>query len=316
MDQDCSGYSIVTAPANFGGSDDSIGTLSQDFNTNYATVTAVDGGDLQGGAQWTAAIWYQLYDCCEFQSYDPTVFFQVHVKPPNISSISPSRGPVGNNTTVTISGQRFRNTQTLSAGTGVTVTITQRNSTSITATFAVSDSADSGNRDVKLTTQGGATSNTVQFYVQVPFAFTPSTPTQTSLGCATGTAGYGAQVPYTVTDNDGQAIALSGMTPEEKVTQNGNTNGQYASFSTPVTTTSSGTFTDIPIGTCYGPPVPQTNLCIPVKQEFRVKVPKTGGGDMTFFLGTTVNRQDCVSGIDITIATGTTSNHWTLGNIN
>ena len=38
MDQDCSGYSIVTAPANFDGSDNSIGTLSRDPNTNYATV--------------------------------------------------------------------------------------------------------------------------------------------------------------------------------------------------------------------------------------------------------------------------------------
>ena len=180
----------------------------------------------------------------------------------------------------------------------------------------MSETANSGNRDVKLTTQGGAASNAVQFYVQVPYAFTPATPSPTPPDCTAGSSGYEVQVPYTITDNDGHTILLSGMTPEEKVTQNGITDGQYWTFSTPVSTTSDGTFIDKPIGTCFGPPVPQTNMCIIVKQEFRVRVPKTGGGEMTFFLGTTVNRTDCVNGIDVTVSTGTSSNHWTFGNIN
>ncbi len=87
---------------------------------------------------------------------------------PEITSISPPRGLVGNSVSVTINGTGFSaSTPSVSAGSGITATITSHTDTQIQATFAITSSASGGNRSVTVTA-AGETSNASSFYVQIP----------------------------------------------------------------------------------------------------------------------------------------------------
>jgi hypothetical protein len=139
---------------------------------------------------------------------------------------------------------------------------------------------------------------------QIPYAFAATGLTSTDLGCSTGSVGYGAIVAYQVVDRNGNQIKRSGMTPQELVTvsdDRGNVisaGTQYRSFSTPVSTTSNGTFTDKPVGSCLSPP-PSSNVCFNVTQLFNLVV-----GNTTFDIHTITIRRDCVQGIRVSVQNG------------
>jgi hypothetical protein len=86
---------------------------------------------------------------------------------PSIASISPTQGPVGNTVSVTINGNGFGTSPTVSAGSGITATINSASNTQIQASFNISSSATPGNHSVTVTASG-QTSNSVNFFVQVP----------------------------------------------------------------------------------------------------------------------------------------------------
>jgi len=87
---------------------------------------------------------------------------------PRIDSIAPARGLIGASTMVTIQGRGFVDgSTTVSAGTGITVTLNSVSETQIVATFDVSTTAPAGNHSVTAT-RNGQTSNSVNFFVQVP----------------------------------------------------------------------------------------------------------------------------------------------------
>jgi hypothetical protein len=86
---------------------------------------------------------------------------------PHITSISPSRGLIGATTSVTISGSGFGTSATVNAGSGITVANSSVSDTQISVNFQVASNAPSGNHTVTVSTAVG-TSNSVNFYVQVP----------------------------------------------------------------------------------------------------------------------------------------------------
>ena len=147
----------------------------------------------------------------------------------------------------------------------------------------------------------------------LPYAFKGISVTQTNLNCPQGYVGYGAKVVYQVIRQDGTAILKAGMTPEEIVSSAAGGFSDYRPFATPTTTDSAGKFNDIPIGTCFQNP--PSNICLDVRQQFRVKVP-TANGEQLYFLGTEANRRDCRDGIKVTITTGTDTQTYTLGTVN
>jgi len=87
---------------------------------------------------------------------------------PKITSLSPTRGLIGRAIDVTINGRGFGTNPTVNvAGTGITVTITSKTNTQINTSFAIASNAGAGNHGVTVTSRG-QTSNTVNFFVQVP----------------------------------------------------------------------------------------------------------------------------------------------------
>jgi hypothetical protein len=137
----------------------------------------------------------------------------------------------------------------------------------------------------------------MNFFVQVPTFFTPTSANTTLNMTCTSNQGFFAYVDYQLSDQLMNPILVAGLTPQESVSQNGGAYSAYNQFSTPVTTTSSGTFTDIPVGSCILTP-PPPNRCIPVAQKFQIMVP---GVTNPFPITTTVSRTDCQEGIKINV---------------
>jgi hypothetical protein len=228
-----------------------------------------------------------------------------------VDSVSPERALIGP-VDVVINGSGFgTKTPTVSAGTGIAVSNIQLiNSGEVRARFTIGVGASAGNQAVSVTTSLGLTTTVSgNFYVQTPYAFSAISVTQTNLNCDAGTAGYGVQVMYQVVDDQGHPIAQSGMTPEEIVSSAAGGFSDYKHFASPPTTDGFGRFLDVPVGTCSNATF---NLCLDVRQEFRVKIP----GDLLYFIGTQANRRDCRDGLKITVTTGPASQTFTLGTVN
>jgi len=293
---------------------------------SFGVVTAVGAGETTVKANWTdyrydmrfvmcsnfGAGAPNCYDCNQPVTVSPTPQATQKVKP-RITSITPSRGVAGVTTTVTIAGRGFRSPVSASAGSGITASnVTVNSSTSITADFAVAANATGGNRAVTVTCNNKTSNNDKTFFVQIPSEFIPLNLATANLGCPTGAAGFGAEVTYQVADQAGQAITVSGMTPQERFTVNGTLAfNDFRAFATPQTTDANGTFLDTPVGTCAGPPPPSFNFCVDVVQTFNIVV-----GSTTFTIPTTTTRRDCMQGIRVVVTTGTVSRTSSLGTVN
>jgi hypothetical protein len=73
---------------------------------------------------------------------------------PRVNSISPTQGRISANTSVTITGLGFGSNPTVSAGTGISVTVNSASDSQIQATFNVSSTAPGGNHQVTVTANG------------------------------------------------------------------------------------------------------------------------------------------------------------------
>jgi hypothetical protein len=143
---------------------------------------------------------------------------------PNITGISPSLGPIGGTTVVTISGSGFgrsQGTSTVSAGSGITVPWVSWTDTSIVADFQVANNVAGGNRSVSVTTTAG-TSNVVSFYVQIPSVAQVSSSATTSVDCTLNgntTKECLTELRYQVMDQElaPKAIAFAYMIIEEYI---------------------------------------------------------------------------------------------------
>jgi hypothetical protein len=140
--------------------------------------------------------------------------------------------------------------------------------------------------------------------VNIPKYFEALSVTDANLGCGTNTAGYGVKVKYQVLDENMNPIQMAGMKPQELVTVTDDAGNvishdtQFRPFATPQTTDAAGQFTDIPVGTCFGPPPPSQNVCVTSTQLFNIIV-TTGGASATYDIATITFARDCLQGVKV-----------------
>jgi hypothetical protein len=144
---------------------------------------------------------------------NPTLFdigaveYQGVNQPPTFTSISPNTGRRGTTFQVTITGTNLGGTTNVTvSGGGVTVTNLVPSSTTITATFTISQTAGLGTRNVAITAGGGT--------VTATNAFTVLGPSVTGINPATGLRG--STIPVTISgsglqDSTGVVMAGTGI---------------------------------------------------------------------------------------------------------
>lgn len=110
--------------------------------------------------------------------------------------------------------------------------------------------------------------------------------------------GHYVEVTYRVLDQTGEQINRAGMTPLESVTLNGQSSG-FMSFATPEVTDSNGEFVDTPVGSCFGGD-PPPNLCIDVKQDFKIKYTTASSQTIEVEISNSTTRRDCMQGVRLT----------------
>jgi hypothetical protein len=147
-----------------------------------------------------------------------------------------------------------------------------------------------------------------------PHAFVALSVTETDLGCPSGTFGFGAKVKYLVTGLAAVPVRQSGMTPREIFFVNGTPNSfLFSQFATPPQTDFLGTFTDIPIESCFpGSPFSTLNSCVSVKQIFNIVVPNDPNSPHSIITETL--RKDW-RGIRVEVKNGPVTETFTLGEV-
>ncbi|QXU40125.1 MBG domain-containing protein [Pedobacter sp. D749] len=135
----------------------------------------------------------------------------VQVAAPTVTALSPTSGPTGGGTSVTITGTNFSGTTAVTFGATSATGFTVNSATQITATAP----AGTGTVDVRITTTGGtsATSASDQFtYVAAP--------TVTALSPTSGPTGGGTSVTITGTNFSGTTAVTFGATAATGFTVN------------------------------------------------------------------------------------------------
>ncbi|MGH9906958.1 MAG: IPT/TIG domain-containing protein, partial [Pyrinomonadaceae bacterium] len=154
------------------------------------TATALNGGEADISASFSGRYYY-IQEC--YPQYGPeTGYANDEIRPnlpgcgdcdwdlalqqpqrrlrvkPRITSITPGRGLINSTISVSIDGSGFAGGSTVSvAGTGVTASVQSSSATSLSVNLNISANATPGNHGVTVTTSG-KTSNSVNFFVQVP----------------------------------------------------------------------------------------------------------------------------------------------------
>jgi hypothetical protein len=191
---------------------------------------------------------------------------------PRIDSVSVTKGLIGDSQAVTVTGVGFTTLPSINftSGTGITVTYSSVSDTQIQATFVVSQTASAGNHSFVVQNSQSLTSNSKNYYVQIPTSLSvlsvtvlPDGPSPPS-GC-NPSLNYGIKVDvkYRVLDQNspGQAIQSANMTPHETGTffTGGSFDGNIGPVSgyptSSATTASDGTFHDVPLGVCSAFPI-------------------------------------------------------------
>ena len=177
-DKDCYGEVGLPYPQ-------TLATWSSDV-TGVATVNGSGTASTAGAGQttiratWSDIRYLQFVMCSNFSpgapqclncdaptevTPNPSATLQVK---PEITSISPDRGLINSTVGISIIGSGFGSASTVTVGgTGVTASVQSFSSTSLSVTLTISSTATPGNQGVTVT-RGGKTSNSVNFFVQVP----------------------------------------------------------------------------------------------------------------------------------------------------
>ncbi|MCP9495945.1 MAG: hypothetical protein MSG64_15970 [Pyrinomonadaceae bacterium MAG19_C2-C3] len=250
----------------------STGGSSQD-STNTSTTrssnTAVaryDGAIVANGvgsatiSADTLQRYFRDYACS--QSYPLTARSTLTVNPA-ISSITPARGLIGNTIQITINGDGFGATPKVNvpANGGITVSnVSAANGgTQVKATFAIAVDATGGDKAISVTA-GGKTSNSKNFFVQVPTSFKVLSasvfPGQTANGAPPSKPyGFALSIRYQVMDQATTPQPIMATMRLKENLLNAKVDGQSAgsdNLDTNVTTSGftegDGTFVDQPVG--------------------------------------------------------------------
>lgn len=205
---------------------------------------------------------------------------------PSLDPLEPAMGLVGTGTPVTLTGAGFTSSASINAGSNIVVSqISFVSSTQMTAIFTPTNSASVGGNQTVTITVNGQTSNSQNFYNQVPTSISvQGSPVIIADGAPGGCVapqniGIEIDIKYQVLDQQStpQAIQSSSMTPfEDDNVQGGPTASGNICQTSPVadctiTTQADGTWHDAPVGLCLISP--QSN--IDVKQVISMVVGST-----------------------------------------
>ena len=179
VDGDCNGANEFTFPvsASFYSTDTSVLHVSRN------TVQLVGAGNAGIIGEWQASQSSEQCgdefvggrsDGCFCESSSVTGSGETFVAArPRIDSISPSRGVISGTTHISISGSGFAAGATVNPGTGITASNPSvSSSTSMSVDLAVASNATGGNHSLAVTVNR-QTSNSVNFYVQIPSKIVP-----------------------------------------------------------------------------------------------------------------------------------------------
>lgn len=121
---------------------------------------------------------------------------------PAVTSVEPSSGYQGQTLDVVIEGSSLAGATAVSFGPGIAVSITGSSATEITAGITISDSAETGDRDVSVSTPGGTAAKTAAFRVN-------PLPSPTVASVSPGSGIQGQSLTATITGADlGGATAV------------------------------------------------------------------------------------------------------------
>ncbi len=272
LDQDCFGNAYGPYAA--------INTHFSSNNASVATVqvnqvTFVGPGTAQISGHWDAYTVTEGGGCdpelgcghgrntCPYQRAPDPVPAVVFVRP-TVSSISPSKGLIGQPVNVTINGTGFAAGSTVSINSGTVNNVTIQSESEITANYTSNDNASGGNHRVRVTSNGQTSTDNVNFYVQLPTSLSVVPGSMSTLSCDSSSQNYGIKitVQYQVLDQNGDPILSAGMEPQEELL-NDIINGMHfpdvdwraigpsgVSCSTSQFTDTNGKFCDAPLGTC------------------------------------------------------------------
>src|SRR5208282_2568563 len=264
--------------------------VSGDFYGNWSTAdtsiaTVNDDGDHTGmGVGSTTTQTFANEQVWERANFCPIFYRQPNGGDnvtPNITSISPAQGLIGTTVYVTIAGSGFGASPTVSAGSGIAVSINyvSEDGTEIQAYFKILTTATPGNQAVTVT-NGNQTSPSVSFFVQVPTSLsivtgTDSTTSEASCGGNSG-CGVTRSFTYQVYDQETpvpQPIVAGGLQVWDSISTTSPNNLNLTSYSTTcvpantgpcnVTTDSLGQFgEDNPGLTVCAPACRMNNACV------------------------------------------------------
>ncbi|MCP9495952.1 MAG: IPT/TIG domain-containing protein [Pyrinomonadaceae bacterium MAG19_C2-C3] len=149
-------------------------TNTSTTRSSNTTVARYDGAIVCNavGSATISAETYQRYfrDYACSQPY-PLTASSTLTNNPSVSSITPARGLIGNTIQITINGDGFGATPKVNvpANGGITVSAVSaaNGGTQVKATFAIAEDATGGNIAISVTA-GGKTSNSKNFFVQIP----------------------------------------------------------------------------------------------------------------------------------------------------
>jgi large repetitive protein len=286
------------------------GTLPSGVTFN--ATTNVLSGTPAAGTKGTYKITFTASNGVGSNAVQHFTLMVVNPAAPTLTSITPNTGLRGTNVPVTLTGTNFTSTgMTVTvSGSGVKVgTTTVVNSTTITTTFEISDTAGLTARTIKVTTAGGA-SNTETFTVLGPTltSISPDTGEQTTsfLVTLTGTGLTGA----TAINVSGSGVSSSGLTVVNTstvtatftITATAGLTTRNVSVTTLIGTTNTTTFTVV------APPAPTLTSVSPNTGVRGTAVPVTLTGTDFTATGASV----AVSGTGVTVSGLTVVNDTTI----
>jgi hypothetical protein len=244
-------------------------------------VTCVGVGASNILATFLATVYGGPPGSCYQMTVNPTASGGLDVRP-TLQAIDPQRKVVGSTGAIHLTGRGFGNAPVVNVGGGITASVQSASDTLITVNFDIVLSATPGNHAVTVTTDGGGgrTSNSINFFVQVPTAVEVleqgiSTTRYTNPlpnGCPSaqvGSAGpYGMQlrIKYQVLDQDSPRQPVREMIEVRENLRNFIVDGQAQGslLDVPVTQTgrteADGTFVDNGVGAASAAPFTQVTF--------------------------------------------------------
>lgn len=206
----CDGTTVYPSPSSWSSSNTAIATI-----TNGGLMTGVAPGQVTITANFTSAPAQTGTFCVPHICVTQTASGSSPEKvTPVITSLSPSRGPVGNPETISIDGLGFGTSPTVTVGT-INATVTSSTDTHLYANFTIGSSGGNQNVIVTANSQQSAPAN---FFNQVPTSLsivsgTNSTTNESTCsipGVGTG-CGISRRFTYQLNDQADQPIQYSGL---------------------------------------------------------------------------------------------------------